>query len=240
MMRSAILATVLSATGLLPVAAQEPAPSPPPEAVRVGGGVKPPQQTKKINAEYPQAAIAAGIEGIVILEATIGVDGKVRSVRVLRPVPFLNDAAVAAVQQWEYTPTLLAGRPTPVIMTVTMTFTLNGQAAARRPPLITTPWPAAQGALRAGFDVKAPRLKKEVRAVYPVGAQVERRSGASVLEVLIGPDGKVMDVRSLRPETEFDQSAIEAVKKREYEPTLVNGVARSVVLPVIVTFAIKQ
>lgn len=237
MMRFAILATLLIAAGVLPVAARQP---PAQQAVRVGGDVKPPQQIKKVPPEYPQAAIAAGIDGIVILEATIGVDGKVRSVRVLRPVPFLNDAAVAAVQQWEYTPTLLAGRPTPVIMTVTVTFTLNGPTDARRPPLITTPWPAAQGALRAGFDVRAPRLKKEVRAFYPVGAQTDRRNGASVLEVLIGPDGKVTDVRSLRPEPEFDESAMEAVRKREYEPTMVDGVARSVVLPVIVTFSIAR
>lgn len=211
----------------------------PQQPVRIGPGIKPPQRTKNVPPVYPPAAIAAKIEGVVILEATIGVDGTVQRVRVLRPMPFLNDAAVAAVQQWEYTPTMIGGKPTPIIMTVTVTFMLGFPADARPKPLITTPWPAAQGAVRAGFDVKAPQRTKDARAVYPVGARAERTGGASILEVLVGPNGKVVDVRSLRPDPQFDESAIEAVKKWEYEPTLVNGVATSVVLPVIVTFTIK-
>ena len=45
--------------------------------------------------------------------------------RVLRSIPLLDQAATDAVRQWEYTPTLLNGVPVPVIMTVTVTFTLN-------------------------------------------------------------------------------------------------------------------
>jgi protein TonB len=59
------------------------------------------------------------------MEAIIGVDGTVRDVRVLRSIPVLDQAATDAVRQWEYTPTLLNGVPVPVIMTVTVSFTLN-------------------------------------------------------------------------------------------------------------------
>jgi|TARA_Y100000031_G_C7944646_1_gene258686 protein TonB len=65
------------------------------------------------------------VSGVVILEAVIGPDGRVRDVRVLRSAPLLDRAAIAAVRQWEYTPTLLNGVPVPVVMTVTVTFTLN-------------------------------------------------------------------------------------------------------------------
>ncbi len=61
----------------------------------------------------------------MILECTIGVDGRVEDVKVLRSVPLLDAAAVDAVRQWVYTPTLLNGVPVPVIMTVTVNFKLS-------------------------------------------------------------------------------------------------------------------
>jgi protein TonB len=70
-------------------------------------------------------ARAAGIQGIVIIEATIGADGHVVNARVLRSRPLLDEAALAAVRSWEYTPTLLNGVPVPVIMTVTVQFALS-------------------------------------------------------------------------------------------------------------------
>jgi TonB family protein len=57
--------------------------------------------------------------------AIIGTDGKVEDAKVLRSTPLLDEAALEAVRAWEYTPTLLNGRPTPVIMTVTVQFRLN-------------------------------------------------------------------------------------------------------------------
>jgi protein TonB len=65
------------------------------------------------------------VQGVVILEAVIGEDGTVQNVRVLRSKPLLDDAAVEAVRQWRFTPTLLNGQPVPVVMTVTVAFTLN-------------------------------------------------------------------------------------------------------------------
>jgi len=55
----------------------------------------------------------------------IGPDGRVDRVAVLRSIPQLDYAAIDAVKQWEFTPTMLNGTPVPVIMTVTVNFTLN-------------------------------------------------------------------------------------------------------------------
>jgi protein TonB len=74
---------------------------------------------------YPPVALAAGREGTVILEAVIGEDGRVRDVRVMRAVPLLDQAAMDAVRQWRFTPTLLNGQPVPVIMSVTVGFHLK-------------------------------------------------------------------------------------------------------------------
>jgi protein TonB len=92
--------------------------------VRVGGNIKAPVQISKVAPVYPLIAQSARVSGVVILETTIGVTGTVTDVRVLRSVPLLDQAAIDAVRQWLYEPTFLNGVPTPVIMTVTVTFTL--------------------------------------------------------------------------------------------------------------------
>ena len=74
---------------------------------------------------YPTLSRNAHIQGVVILEAVLDAKGRVESVRVLRSVPTLDQAAVDAVQQWRFTPALLNGQPVPVVMTVTVNFTLQ-------------------------------------------------------------------------------------------------------------------
>ena len=91
-------------------------------AIRVGGKIKPPIKMNDVAPVYPAIARNAGVAGVVIVEATIGPDGKVIDAKVLRSVPLLDQAALDAVRQWEYAPTLLNGVPVPVVMTVTINF----------------------------------------------------------------------------------------------------------------------
>jgi protein TonB len=102
-----------------------PPPPPPPAPVRVGGNIKPPTKTKDVRPTYPAIAQSARVQGVVIVEATIGPDGHVAEAKVLRSIPLLDAAALDAVKQWQFTPTLLNGTAVPVIMTVTVNFTLQ-------------------------------------------------------------------------------------------------------------------
>ena len=113
--------------GSLPADTPPPPPTPakPAAPLRVGGSIRPPQKVHDVSPVYPALAIAARKDGIVILEAEIGEDGRVRNTRVLRSIPLLDEAAVDAVRQWRFTPTLLNGQPVPIVMTVTVAFTLT-------------------------------------------------------------------------------------------------------------------
>ena len=91
--------------------------------VRVGGQIKPPTKTKDVKPIYPAIARSAGVTGSVTIEATIGEDGKVSDAKVVRSVALLDQAALDAVRQWEYMPTLLNGVPVPVLTTITVNFT---------------------------------------------------------------------------------------------------------------------
>jgi TonB family protein len=100
-----------------------------PSPVRVGGNIKAPTKTATANPVYPASMREAGLEGVVPLEAIISRDGTVQSVRVLSAQihPDFVKAAIEAVQQWRYTPTLLNGVPVEVMMNVTLNFSLSDQ-----------------------------------------------------------------------------------------------------------------
>ena len=83
--------------GGLPTA--PPPPPPPPSApVRVGGNIKTPTKTKDVKPVYPPIAQSARVQGVVIIEATIGPDGRVKDAKVLRSIPLLDQAALDAVE----------------------------------------------------------------------------------------------------------------------------------------------
>jgi len=105
-------------------------PAAPPAAVdeRVWAGVEVerPRQLERAEPDYPELARRARLQCTVILEAVIGRQGSVVDVEVLRGCRLgLDEAAVAAVRQWQYTPTLLNGRPVEVVLTVTVQFQLR-------------------------------------------------------------------------------------------------------------------
>jgi periplasmic protein TonB len=100
-------------------------PAPPIKPVRVGGQIHEPKKLKAVPPVYPEAAVVSRIDGVVILECLISPQGRVTEVKVLRGVPLLEEAAVDAVRQWVYTPTLMDGVPVPIIMTVTVRFDLK-------------------------------------------------------------------------------------------------------------------
>jgi protein TonB len=107
-----------------------PPPPPPPPAVshaplRVGGSISLPTKISTVAPVYPSLARSARVSGVVIIEVVIAEDGRVRDARILRSIPLLDQAALDAVEQWRFTPTLLNGQPVAIVMTVTVSFTLN-------------------------------------------------------------------------------------------------------------------
>ena len=93
--------------------------------IRALGEVKPPRLVRRVEPDYPEIARQARREGVVILEATTDVHGRVTAVRVLRSIALLDAAAVEAVRQWVYEPLVINGRPRPVTFTVTVRFVLK-------------------------------------------------------------------------------------------------------------------
>jgi TonB family protein len=130
---------ISSATDAAPaVALQEPAaqtapakveqPWPPAGVLRPGGGVTAPKVVKEVRTSYTADALRAKVQGSIVLEAVVLADGTVGEVRVVRSLDKqygLDDEAVKALKQWQFTPGQHDGSAVPVIVEVEMTFTVG-------------------------------------------------------------------------------------------------------------------
>jgi len=259
--QSGALAAMLVAVLVWPLVAARPAQAAQEQApIRVGGDIKPPVKTKDVRPEYPEAAIAEGRQGIAIIEATVGPDGIVTDTKVIRSIgEDLDNAAVVAVSQWEFTPTLLNGVPVPVIMTVTVNFMLDADGkpvASPPPPPPPTPdappaadappppppaetLPAGDEPIRVGSQIKPPTKLKDVTPRYPQEVREAGIQGVVILEVKIDKDGHVSETKVLRDIPGLSEPAQDAVSQWEFEPTLLNGVPVAVIMTVTVNFSIK-
>ena len=93
--------------------------------LRIGGNIQAPVKVRDVKPVYPPEAQDLGVQGVIIIEALLNAEGRVEDARTLKSIPLLDAAALEAVRQWEYVPTLLNGAPVPVLMTVTINFSLS-------------------------------------------------------------------------------------------------------------------
>ena len=105
------------------------APAAPPR-VRVGGQILAPKLVNKVAPVYPELAKMSRAGGIVIIEAVVGTDGRVKDTKVLRGHALLDASATEAVRQWRYQPLLLNGVPTEFVLVVTVVFNISTGGAS--------------------------------------------------------------------------------------------------------------
>ncbi len=153
------------------------------------GGVAVPKRTKTVRPEYPPEAQASGVRGIVILQLVVDTQGKVASVEVLRSVPGLDEAAMAAARQWEYEVTKVDGKPVSVRVTVPITFAMALPQVARAPGI--------------------PELRQGVSPLYPR----EGHGNTTVeAEVTLEPGGQVAEARIQKGEQPFANVLLQALR----------------------------
>jgi len=204
---------------------------------KIGPNATPPKLIKRVEPVYPKTARDARVEGIVVLEAQTDIYGRVQLVTVLRSVPLLDQAAIAAVRQWVYEPMVINGQPQGVVITVTVRFDLKDQKDSSGPRIQPVP---AEGPVKALGSIKPPTLIKQVEPVYPKIAAEARVEGIVILEATTDIYGRVASVKVLRSIPLLDQAAMDAVRQWVYEPMVINGKPREVIFTVTVRFGLNK
>jgi periplasmic protein TonB len=104
---------------------------PPPEPeptgpIRVGGNVKAPVKINAPDPEYTEPARSARLEGVVIIEAIIDKNGRVKSTKIVKDQPMgLGASAERAIRGWTFKPATLNGKPVEVYYNLTVNFQLD-------------------------------------------------------------------------------------------------------------------
>lgn len=187
-----------------------------PRRITVGGGVQRAMLIYKPEPVYPEAARTARIQGSVRFRVVIGADGTVKTLRLLSGHPMLANAAMAAVQQYRYRPTLLNGEPVEVDTEVEVPFTLPGESA---PQASERP----QGEMLRSGD-QAPVPIHRVHAELTPEARAARVAGTVLLEILIDEEGLVKEAKVLQGlGMGLDEEAVKAVSQWKFKPALRDG-----------------
>jgi TonB family protein len=113
------------------------------------------------------------------------------------------------------------------------------QAPPAVPAAVSNPAPAADAVRIAGRDVPWPKRTRSITPVYPPAAAAVGQRGIVIVQILVGPDGKVAAAEVVRSVPPFDAPALAAVRQWEYEVTRVNGQPVPVQLTIPITFALR-
>ncbi len=188
---------------------------------------------RDVPPDYPPDARARGIQGVVIIELIVDQAGIPVTAYALRPVEGLTMAAVKAALQWRYQPDANYERR---VFTVTVNVALGSGSSPGVVPHAAPSPASAQAPVRVGGNIPQPKKIRHAAGVLPDDARQAGIQGVVILEIIIGPTGKVQDAKILRSIPLLDQAALEAVRQWEYEPTLLNGTAVPVIMTVTVPF----
>ena len=229
-----------------PIAAQErsddlQAKAPQKEPLRVGGNIQESKLIHKVNPVYPEQAKREGIQGTVKLTIIVNEEGLVYEIRT-NPEnnSILEGAAIAAVKQWQYSPTLLNGEPVPVQALVTVIFQMKDTPLPveeqNMPSEISVP---RGGPIRIGDNVQESKLIRKVEPVYPEEALRARVQGKVVLAIVVNEEGFVTEAKVVKGHPILNDAAIAAVRQWKYSPTLLNGEPVPVMATVTIIFNMK-
>jgi TonB family protein len=182
---------------------------------------------------YSDEARSLGVEGKVVLEVTVGVDGKAREPRVIQGLGSgLDQNALVAVRDWHFVPGTRNGRPVESPVRIDVEFSLR---TAELNESI-----ANDMATRIGPDVTPPQVVHRSDPVYPANAGSAEPGGAVVLDAIIPEDGIPRVIRVIRSlDWQFDESAINALKQWRFSPAMKDGNPAKVRMNVAVEFTPK-
>jgi TonB family protein len=166
---------------------------------------------------YSDEARRRQIEGVVTIDARVGLDGRATLPRIVHSLGFgLDQNALVALRQWQFRPGTRDGRPVQMTAEIDIEFSLRSEALNE---LI-----ANDMATRIGPDVTAPRIVRRVSVPSVQAVSAARRAGTVVLDVVLLEDGRPKIVRVLQSLTpQLDERAIDAFEQWRFSPALKSG-----------------
>jgi len=181
---------------------------------------------KSPSPKYPEAAIKAGIQGKVVINATTDVRGRVVDTEVIDGPQALREAAQEAIKQWQYEPYYLDGVAKAVKFTVIVKFNLDKKKKDQKPISLST-------------DQK-PKLIKSPNPKYPEKALKAGIQGSVVIEATTDTKGHVVQAKVIEGHPMLNMAALEAVKQWQYDVYYLEGEPTPVTFTVVMKFNLDK
>lgn len=189
--------------------------------------------------DYPLEAAAKGLQGKVWIQLHISENGDVESTEIVSGDPILAKAAEIAMKQWKFKPFIKAGKPVKVSRKVPYEFILKGKVGD---PCATVEAVSAMNLahhqLRISQAVAEHSIVRRVEPEYPVLARIKHLQGTVILDVVIGEDGRVSQLKALCGPPELVPASMDAVRQWRYRPYVYDGKPASVETTVKIQFHI--
>ena len=202
--------------------------------------VVPPRPISVVRPSYPQQARKKKIEGLVVLRATVTLEGNLKDVNIVSGNPILADAALEAVRQWRYQPSKINGEPVEAQHDIVITFKKDKDKEGGavylgpddlspdvplEPPLdIAERLAAGEFFSGGGRDVTHPQLTYNLDPEYSDTARRAKYQCTNVLSVIVGADGLPLSIWIVKPCGEgLDENSIAAIQKWTFRPATKDG-----------------
>ena len=179
--------------------------------------------------EYPPAARAKRIQGVVVLGGLVGTNGRAENLKLISGPSMLAGAAIHAVNQWLFQPATYDGVPHAVPWTFKLDFRLP--AVVKQPP---------ERVIQVSSQAMTARVLRQVPPIYPAEAARKGIHGKVVLRVLIGEDGHVKTLKPVSGNPILVKAAVAAVRRWVYAPTVIDGKPTAIHMIVTVAFALPK
>lgn len=190
-----------------------------PPAQQIGKTDTPPKPIKIAQPVYPYGLARAGINGEVNISLIISVEGRVSDPTIISSThPAFEEAALAAIRQWRFTPALKDGRTVAYSGTQLIAFNLDGKDAQNFSITVPKKFPPDLPE-KLRFDVP-PHLEHIELPVYPLEDLQAKREGKVTLVYVVGPGGKVEEVTAMpgAPSASLAAAAVAALEKFVFTP----------------------
>jgi TonB family protein len=184
------------------------------------------QPVKKVQAVYPSAAKKAGIQGTVVLRATIATDGSVSNLEVLSGAPQLVKAALDAVRQWRYAPASMVFTTDVTVAFALVEGGVSGGVTGGVKGGVTggISGGVTGGVYTVGNGVSAPVPIYKTEPPYTKEAKAAKLEGTVVLQIIVGSDGSVNSVKVVKEiDKGLTENAVNTVKTWKFKPATKDG-----------------
>ncbi len=200
------------------------------------------QPTEAPQPQYPETALKNNAAGHVLVQILVSETGNVEATQVVKGDAGLKDAAEGAAKGWKFKPFLRGGIAVPAIAILNFAFEGDVNDSSQSPAKVSVTIEDSRpmsSKVRLNQGLMERLQIRKVSPTYPEAAKKGHIQGTVVMQVIIGKEGKINDVRVISGPPELTDSAVDAARQWQYKPFLLMGRPVEVDTQIMINYTLR-